>query len=409
MKKISIVTIFILLLMITIPVYALSPASDTIYKGIDVSEWQGNIDFKKVKESGVEVVYIRAGQGFSYEDSKFEENYKEARDNGLKVGVYHYVTARSVEDAKLQAKFFASLISKKQIDCKLAMDFESFGNLSNSEINQIALAYLRELEKLTKKEVIVYSNTYAASYKFNNSVAEYPLWVAQYGVNEPQDNGHWKNWEGYQYSSTGRVSGISGNVDLDKYTKNIFLTDKEEVPIVEKPKCTKEDRILYKVQSGDTLSQIAQKNNTTVSHLVQINNIKNPNLIYVGEILTISCNHNNNSGNENGNNSDNDVINYKIKSGDTLSEIALKYNTTVSNIVNLNNIKNPNLIYTGDVIKVRRNNSSQVDSIKYYNVRSGNTLWGIAQRYNTSIANLVRLNRIQNPNLIYPGQKIRIK
>lgn len=409
MKKISIATIFILLLIITIPVYGLSPASDTIYNGIDVSEWQGDINFKKVKESGVEVVYIRAGQGFSYEDSKFEENYKEARDNGLKVGVYHYVTARSVEDAKLQANFFASLISKKQIDCKLAMDFESFGNLSNSQINQIALAYLRELEKLTKKEVIVYSNTYAASYKFNSSVAEYPLWVAQYGVNEPQDNGHWKNWEGYQYSSTGRVSGISGNVDLDKYTKNIFLTDKEEVPIVEKPKCTKEDRILYKVQSGDTLSQIAQKNNTTVSHLVQINNIKNPNLIYVGEILTISCNHNNNSGNENGNNSDNDVINYKIKSGDTLSEIALKYNTTVSNIVNLNNIKNPNLIYTGDVIKVRRNNSSQVGSIKYYNVRSGNTLWGIAQRYNTSIANLVRLNRIQNPNLIYPGQKIRIK
>lgn len=412
-KKISFITICLFLfLIITIPVYALSPASDTIYKGIDVSEWQGNIDFKKVKESGVEVVYIRAGQGFSYKDAKFERNYEEAKKNGLKVGVYHYVTARSVEDAKIQAKFFASLISKKEIDCKLAMDFESFGSLSNKQINEIALAYLKELERLTKREVIVYSNTYAASYKFNSSVAEYPLWVAQYGVSEPQDNGHWKNWEGYQYSSTGRVNGISGNVDLDKFTKNIFLKDTEEVPVVEDPKCTKEDRILYKVQKGDTLSEIAEKNNTTVSHLVQINNIKNPNLIYVGEILTISCNHNNSNGNNSGNENNNtnkDTINYKIKSGDTLSEIAMKYNTTVSSIVSLNNIKNPNLIYTGDIIKIKKNDTSSNNSNRYYTVRNGNTLWGIAQRYNTSVANLVRMNGIRNPNLIYPGQRIRVK
>ena len=98
-------------------------------------------------------MYIRAGQGFSYEDAKFETNYEKAKENGLKIGVYHYVTARSVEDAKLQAKFFVSLISNKKIDCKLAMDFESFGNLINSQINEIALAYLKELE-----EAIFYEN-----------------------------------------------------------------------------------------------------------------------------------------------------------------------------------------------------------------------------------------------------------
>lgn len=401
MKKRVILLMFfiIIFLLITVPAYALSPSSSKIYQGIDVSEWQGNIDFKKVEKAGIEVVYIRAGQGFSYEDAKFEINYEKAKENGLKIGVYHYVTARSVEDAKLQAKFFVSLISNKKIDCKLAMDFESFGNLSNSKINEIALAYLKELEELSKKEAIVYSNTYDAKYKFNREVAKYPLWVAQYGVNEPQDNGKWNNWEGYQYSSTGRVNGISGNVDLDKFTENIFLSNIEEIPEVEKPKCDKEDRILYKVKRGDTLSKIALEFNTTVEHLVQINNIKNPNLIYTGEILTISCNHNNNTNNNNQN-----MITYKIKSGDTLSQIALEYNTTVSSLVNLNNIKNPNLIYAGETIKIISNNSSS----NYYTVKSGNTLWGIARMYNTSVANIVRMNGIRNPNLIYPGQNLRI-
>lgn len=405
-KKVSFfILLVIMFLTISIQVYALSPSSNTIYQGIDVSEWQGDINFKKVKDDGIKIVYIRAGQGFSYKDAKFERNYQEARKNGLKIGVYHYVTARSTEDAKLQARFFASLISNKKIDCKLAMDFESFGNLTNLQINEISLAYLKELEQLTKKEVIVYSNTYSAKYKFNSKVAKYPLWVAQYGVNEPQDNGHWKNWEGYQYTSMGRVKGINGNVDLDKFTHNIFLSNTEMIPEVEDPKCSNEDRILYKVQKGDTLWKIAKKYNTTVNHLAQINNIKNPNLIYVGEIMTISCNHNNNENT----NTNQDIINYKIKLGDTLSQIAMRYNTTVSSIVSLNNIKNPNIIYAGNVIKIKKNNSNSANNASYYTVRSGNTLWGIAQSYNTSVANLVRMNRIRNPNLIYPGQRIRVR
>ena len=394
--------ILIILLIITVPVYALSPSSDKIYRGIDVSEWQGNIDFARVKEAGIEIVYIRAGQGFSYKDAQFERNYAEAKRNGLKIGVYHYMTARSVEDAKLQAQFFVSLISGKQIDCKLAMDFESFGSLSRTQINEIAVAYMEELKRLSGKEVVVYSNTYDAKYVFNSEVAKEPLWVAQYGVNEPQDNGNWRNWVGYQYSSTGRVSGISGNVDLDRYTDGIFLNNSEEVPKVENPKCDKEDRILYKVQRGDTLSEIALEHNTTVSHLVLINDIKNPNLIFVGEILTISCNHNNGSGNT----SEGNTIIYTIKRGDTLSKIALEYNTTVVNLVELNNIQNPNLIYVGETLKIQINNDN---TNEFYTVQAGDTLSEIALKYNTTVNEIVKKNDIINPNLIYPGDRLRIK
>lgn len=333
--------LLILLLVITVPVYALSPSSNEIYKGIDVSEWQGNINFDRVKKAKIEVVYIRAGQGFSYKDAKFERNYQEARKNGLKIGVYHYMTARNVEDAKLQAKFFVSLISGKQIDCKLAMDFESFGNLSRDEINRIALAYMDEVKRLSGKDVVVYSNTYDATYVFNNEVAKEPLWVAQYGVNEPQDNGHWNNWVGFQYSSTGKISGINGNVDLDKFTKDILLDTVEEIPDVEDPKCNKEDRILYKVKRGDTLADIAIKYNSSINHLAEINNIKNPNLIFVDEIMTVSYNLNNSDEY------------YTIKKGDTLSKLAMKFDTTVKELVVKNDIINPNLIYAGDRLRIK--------------------------------------------------------
>lgn len=346
-KKIVItLSILILFLLITTPIQslALSPSSSEIYQGIDVSEWQEEIDFAKVKEAGIEVVYIRAGQGFSYKDSKFERNYEEAKKHGLKIGVYHYVTARSTEDAKIQAQFFVSLIANKQIDCRLAMDFESFGNLTNAEINQISLAFLEEVERLSGKETVVYSNTYNAKYIFSREVANYPLWVAQYGVQEPQDNGKWNDWIGFQYSSTGRVSGINGNVDRDRYTKDIFLENTEEVPKVEDPKCNYEDRILYKIRRGDTLSEIAEKHNTTVRHLAQINQIANPNLIYAGEIITISCNYKTTIEN---------ITTYKIQRGDTLSEIAVRFQTTVAKLVELNGIRNPDLIYAGETLKIR--------------------------------------------------------
>lgn len=320
-------------------VLAFGPSSDKIYEGIDVSEWQGNINFKKVKEAGIEVVYIRSSQGFSYEDSQFEKNYEEAKKQDLKVGVYHYVTARSEEEARTQAKFFVSKVSNKEIDCKLAMDFEYFPNLSKSEVNKIALAFIQETEKLSGKKAVVYSDAYNASSKFEGEITSYPLWIAEYGVREPENNGNWKNWEGFQYTDKGRVSGISGNVDRDKFTENILLDDTSKIPVVEKPEHKKEDRVVYRIKWGDTLTGIAEEFNTTVRNLVELNNIKNPNLIYAGDKIIVSYKFVNETR-----------TTYLVKWGDTLSEIAEKYNTTVEYLVEVNKIRNPNLIYAGETL-----------------------------------------------------------
>ena len=82
------------LFLFTIPfAMALPPSSQNEYRGIDVSQWQRNIDFAAVKASGIEVVYIRSSLGGDYTDPRFQENYKNAKAQGLKVGFYHYVTA----------------------------------------------------------------------------------------------------------------------------------------------------------------------------------------------------------------------------------------------------------------------------------------------------------------------------
>ena len=100
---------------------------------------------------------------------------------------------------------------------------------------------------------------------------------------------------------------------------------------------------------------------------------------------------------------------YTVRSGDTLSEIANKYNVTVQSIALENGISNPNIIYVGQVLRIEtvRYNVHATGNIIYL-IRQGDTLSGIAQRYGTTVNELVRLNDIQNPNLIYVGEKLRI-
>ena len=403
--SISTLILTILITFICLPSLAFGPSSNTLYEGIDVSSWQQNIDFAAVRNAGIEIVYMKSSEGSSYIDSYFETNYRNAKANGLKVGFYHYVTARTTEQARAQATFFAKVISGKEPDCKLAMDFENFGNLSTTQVNEISRVFLETLENLTNKEVLIYSNAYSARTIFSSSLSNYPLWVANYGVSEPGDNGKWSTWVGWQYTDTGKISGISGYVDRDYFTDGVLLSNTTPIPEPETSNNNNSiENNIYTIKSGDTLSEIALEYGTTVSNILSLNPlITNPNLIYPGQNITINTSNSNES-----------VTNttYTVKRGDTLSEIALKYNTTVSNLVNLNNISNPNLIYPGQVITI--NSSTNIENGKNscgkitYTIKRGDTLSSIARKYNTSVNKLVMLNNISNPNLIYAGNIIII-
>ncbi len=391
-------------------IYAIEPAG-RVYEGIDVSGWQGKIDFSQVKNSGIDFVYIKSSEGQNTVDSYFRRNYEEARSNGLNIGFYHYVRARTTEEAILEAEHFANTIAGTVPTCKLAMDFENFGNLSISEINEISKVFLERVQELTNKEMIIYSNTSSARTIFSWELAnEYPLWVAQYYVNNPSDNGKWSVWEGFQYTDRGTVPGINGYVDRDRFTSKILLDNKEEIPSNEENNENNENTgdasnyIRYTIQRGDTLSEIAQRYNTTVNELVRLNNIQNPNMIYANETLLIPTKNNSIST---GSDDKNNTI-YIVQRGDTLYSIAKRFNTTVKNIVNNNGISNQNLIYPEQRLIIAKSTANIQTKYMSYRIKKGDTLWGIANKYNTTVNELANINRIINVNRIYINQVIRI-
>ena len=342
---ISILILSIIVLSVAIPVFAFPPSNDELYEGIDVSEWQGKINFKEVAESGIDIVYIRASEGTDYIDPYFRENYEQAKANGLKTGFYHFLTATNTEEARQEARFFVSNIKGSQPDCKLAMDFEVFGDLSKSEINEISKVFLETVQELSGKECIIYSDAYNARETFDEELARrYAIWVADYFVEEPANNGKWSSWVGFQYTDRGKINGIDGNVDRDYFTNGVLLNDTSKIP-TDTTDDVKQEFGSITVRRGDTLSQIAIRYNTSYEYLAKINDIRNPNLIYVGERLKVPT-------------LEHDRIHdtshrlYIVKRGNTLSQIAREYDVSIESIVELNNIANPNLIYVGETLRI---------------------------------------------------------
>lgn len=255
-------------------------------KGIDVSTFQGNIDFKKVKKSGIDFVIIRAGYGreVSQKDAKFEQNYKNAKAAGLKVGAYWYSYADSVEDAKREAKVCAEVIKGKQFEYPIYFDLEekSQFDMGKEFCSNLVKAFCNALEKAG-----YWAGLYCSKYYLNNYVTDevakrYAVWVAQYN----DECTYKKPYGMWQYSSEGKVNGISGNVDMDyayvDYPKLIKAKGLNGLK-----KSAKTNVTTYTVKSGDCLSLIAERYGTTVDSLVKKNNIENPNLIYVGQKLII--------------------------------------------------------------------------------------------------------------------------
>lgn len=377
-----------------VPARAIPPSGGRQYRGIDISEFQGEIDFEEVRRSGIEAVYIRVGAG-EYTDEYFAENYERAKAAGLKIGFYHYVTARSVDEGRRQARFFASLAAGREPDMRLAMDFEYFGSLSVSQINAISEAYLDELTALTRREAVIYSDLSNARNIFSRALAEkYPLWAAQYGADEPSANGKWREWVGFQYTDEGRVGGIYGNVDRNIFTEGIFLSDSGRIDGEKRTSVRARTRTLtVYVRAGDTLWAIAREYGTTVEAIVRENRIADPNRIFAGERLRITLPTRGNG----------EEI-YTVRRGDTPISIAGNFGVTLSALEDRNGLERGETIYAGDKLSIPGARMSG----EFYVVRPGDTLFYISRRTGVPIRTLVGINRIKDPDLIYAGEHLKL-
>ncbi len=202
-------------------------------KGIDISEWQGNLsldDFKKIKESGIEFVIIRCGyttygkSKLKYVDDYFENNYKLCKEIGLMVGTYYYSCATTIEESTSEAQFVLDIIKGKQFEYPIIIDTEDNHNIDNpnyasssqasigkNKLTPIISNFCQILEKNN-----YYVAIYASTYWFRNNLIlsdlnMYDKWIAQWSesVNFEENYGMW------QYTSTGQIDGINGNLDFN--------------------------------------------------------------------------------------------------------------------------------------------------------------------------------------------------
>ena len=183
-------------------------------KGIDVSKWQGSINFKSVKAEGIDFVIIKAGgsdAGF-YEDPMFKINYAGAKAAGLKVGAYYYVGSKfqGTESGIVDAKKFIRILGKRSYEYPVYVDVESTPQKEKSGTTDAVLSFCEYMEGknyftgIYGSDVSTFHDRVQAGRLIN-----YTWWVAGYGK-EPTHN-----YSIWQYTSSGQVNGISTRVDRD--------------------------------------------------------------------------------------------------------------------------------------------------------------------------------------------------
>lgn len=152
--------------------------------------------------------------------------------------------------------------------------------------------------------------------------------------------------------------------------------------------------IVYTVNKGDTLYNIAKKFGSSVDAISHANGIIEPDKIYPDQKLRIPIFEESN------------FITYTVQPGDTLYSLAESFGTTVGNIANANELEDPETIAINQVLRIPIETTS---SPNIYTVRPGDTLYSIAKKFDTTVAELINLNQITTPNVIYPGQQLKVR
>lgn len=190
---------------------------DDIFRGIDVSKWQGSINWKKVSQDGIDFAMIRSSYGSEHTDETLKKNVAGCEKYGIDYGFYHYTYAKSVSEARKEAKYFLKTIKNYNPEYPIVLDIEEefYKQMSRKKVTDIIVAFMEVLEDAGYYAMIYSSPTFINGYTTVSRLEPYDIWIACWGDEERLDyyyDGHYGMW---QYSSTGSVKGIKGDVDLD--------------------------------------------------------------------------------------------------------------------------------------------------------------------------------------------------
>lgn len=194
-------------------------------KGIDISSYQGNIDFKAVKDDGVEIVILKATEGKTWKDNMFNTYYNQAKEQGLKIGAYHFLRNNETEE---EINNFLSVIKDKPMDIKLVIDSEvDLGGTAHTskKVRDFADTLLNK-----GYEICLYTGEYFYRDNLDKTVKDIPLWVAKYSSSSPNCK-----YIGWQYTEKGKINGINTAVDVNNFTEDILCgRNSEKKPEINK-------------------------------------------------------------------------------------------------------------------------------------------------------------------------------
>lgn len=324
---------------------ALAPTGEILFQGITLNEFSPDFSFDELKPQGIEGVIIRATAGSDYTDAQFETFAARAQEAGLRTGFYHYLTAEDETEALAQAQYFARAISSQNYTLRPAMRFDMLSGLTTDAANRIAQTFLAAVEASTGVTPAVYTDAETANLIWNRAIAEkYPLWVIDEREADNPDAGA-SPWSGWVGWQYRRSNVISGGTGF--------------VPV-------------SRFTAGMLKSQIVLPETPSTPE------------------------------------SSTKIVCVTVAYGDTLTAIARVFNISVSDIVALNAIENPNLIFPGQRLYLRVDNSAPYPCCEQYTVRPGDTLSGIAARFGISWNRIAAINELADPDLIFPGQTFKL-
>lgn len=262
-------------------------------QGLDVSEFQGEIDWERVKSAGFDFAMLRAGYGAGTPDRRFRRNASECSRIGLPFGVYWFCYASTSEEAAKEADSCIKAVSSFRLEYPVCYDIEeaSADYIRKQGISftpALARNLVRSFCSRTEEKgyfSMFYSNrNFIDTYLGNDLRKRYALWYARYSSHS--DGTACGIW---QYTDQGKVPGIRGDVDLDYgYTDYPSVIRKAGLNHLSgTPSRPSDNYVTYVIRPGDTLSGIAARFGTTVSELQKLNHISNPDQIYAGDTLRI--------------------------------------------------------------------------------------------------------------------------